>query len=202
MPHKIMDSLANNLHAIFIFTSFPILYTSLFSIKINEFDVNTILYIILFLQFVLIIRYFNPEMLKEKKLQSKIIRQIKKVSLFIFIANWVFVSFLFALAFSIMFFINYSFYVFILNQIKKQKEQEEFRKQFGEGTYSKQDITKTHIINLFEVNIDVKKLTRSDVKKQYRLMAKKYHPDVYKGNEKDKFTSINKSYNFLLDFFK
>lgn len=30
-------------------------------------------------------------------------------------------------------------------------------------------------------------------------MAKKYHPDVYKGDDKDKFTSINASYKFLID---
>ena len=33
-------------------------------------------------------------------------------------------------------------------------------------------------------------------------MAKKYHPDVYKGDEKDKFVSINSSYKFLNDYIK
>ena len=41
-----------------------------------------------------------------------------------------------------------------------------------------------------------------ELKKQYRIMAKKYHPDVYKGSDKDKFTSINQSYNFLIDLVK
>ncbi len=86
--------------------------------------------------------------------------------------------------------------------MNKQKEQAEFKKQFGDGKYSQKDIMKKHIINLFESDLEVNKLTRSDIKKQYRLMAKKYHPDVYKGNEKDKFTSINMSYNFLLDVVK
>ena len=97
---------------------------------------------------------------------------------------------------------NYGFYIFIINQINRQKEQEEFKKQFGDGNYSKKDIVKKHIQNLFEANLDEKQLSRSEIKKQYRLMAKKYHPDVYDGDENDKFASINLSYNFLLDFVK
>lgn len=200
VPHKIMDAIANKLHATFIFTSFPLLYLSLFDIYIYSYSFNNLLYILLFLQFVMIIRYFNPEMLKEKELQVKIIRLIKKVSLLLFIINWVFVSFLFSLSFTLILFINYGFYIFIINQINKQKEQEEFKKQFGEGNYSSKDIVKKHIENLFEATLDEKELTRSEIKKQYRLMAKKYHPDVYDGHEDDKFASINLSYNFLLDF--
>jgi hypothetical protein len=202
VAHKIMDGLANKLHASFIFTSFPILYLSLFDIHIDTYSLNNVLYILLFLQFVMVIRYFNPEMLKIKEVQSKIILLIKKVSLLVFILNWVFVSFLFSLSFILIFFINYAFYIFIIDQINKQKEQEEFKKQFGEGNYSKKDIVKKHIINLFEASVYEKQLTRSEIKKQYRLMAKKYHPDVYDGKEEDKFASINLSYNFLLDFVK
>lgn len=202
VPHKIMDSLANKLHSIFVFTSFPLLYLLWFDISINSIALNNFLYIILFLQFVMIVRYFNPEMLKEKQLQSKIVKKIKKFLLVIFILNWLSFSFLFALAFLILLLINNAFYIFIINQINKQKEQAEFKKQFGEGEYSKKDILKKHIRNLFESDLDVKQLTRSEIKKQYRTMAKKYHPDVYKGNEKDKFTSINLSYNFLLDLVK
>ncbi len=202
VPHKIMDSLANKLHSIFIFTSIPLVYLLLFDININSIAVNTFVYIILFLQFVMIVRYFNPEMLKEKKLQSKIIIKVRRFSLLIFIFNWITFSFLFAFSFMIVILINYAFYVFIINQINKQKEQAEFKKQFGEGDYSKKDIVKKHIKNLFGSDIDEKQLSRSEIKKQYRTMAKKYHPDVYKGDEKDKFTSINLSYNFLLDLVK
>lgn len=202
VPHKIMDSLANKLHSVFVFTSFPLLYLLWFDISINSIALNNFLYIILFLQFVMIVRYFNPEMLKEKQLQSKIVKKIKKFLLVIFILNWLSFSFLFALSFLILLLINNAFYIFIINQINKQKEQAEFKKQFGEGEYSKKDILQKHIRNLFESDLDVKQLTRSEIKKQYRTMAKKYHPDVYKGNEKDKFTSINLSYNFLLDLVK
>jgi len=202
VAHKIMDAIANKLHAAFIFTSFPLLYLSLLDIYIDTYSLNNVLYILLFLQFVMIIRYFNPEMLKIKKLQSKIVLLIKKVFFFVFILNWVFVSLLFSLSFIIMFFINYALYIFIIDQINKQKEEEEFKKQFGEGNYSKKDIVKKHIINLFEADLDEKQLTRNEIKKQYRLMAKKYHPDVYDGIQDDKFASINLSYNFLLDFVK
>jgi len=197
-----MDNLANKLHSLFIFTSFPILYLSLFHIEINTYSLNNILYLTLFLQFVITIRYFNPEMLKEKKLQVKLIKNVKKILLILFIINWISFSFMFAFSFLILFLMNYAFYVFIINQINKQKEQAAFKQQFGEGNYSKKDIIKKHIFNLFESDLDKETITRSDIKKQYRIMAKRYHPDVYKGEEQDKFTSINLSYNFLLDLIK
>lgn len=202
VPHKIMDSLANKLHSVFIFTSFSVLYISLFDIYINLYSLNSFMYLVLFLQFVMIIRYFNPEMIKVKELQSNIVKRINKISLIMFIFNWIFFSFLFSLTFVIITFINFGFYVFIINQINKQKEQEEFKKQFGEGNYTKKDIVKTHIQNLFETDLSEDQITKSDIKKQYRLMAKKYHPDVYDGEEEDKFTSINSSYKFLIDMQK
>jgi hypothetical protein len=202
VPHKIMDNIANKLHSVFIFTSIPAIYISIFDIYINSFSLNTSIQIFLFLQFVLVIRYFNPPMLIDKELQVKIVRKINKLSLLIFITNWIFISFGFSILFLIVLLINNIFYVFIINQIKKQKEQEEFRKQFGDGDFSKDDIINKHVINLFETNLSIDQLTRSEIKKQYRIMAKRYHPDVYKGDEKDKFVSINSSYKFLLDLVK
>jgi hypothetical protein len=198
-----MDGLANKLHSLFIYTSFPILYLLWFNLYEYNVDINSILYIILFLEIIVIIRYFNPQMLVTKVTQVKLLKTINKVSLLVFISNWVLLSFGFALSFLLILLLNNIFYTFIINQIKKQKEQAEFKKQFGEeGRYSKEDIVEKHILNLFEANKEVSSITKSDVKKQYRNMAKKYHPDVYKGSEKDKFTSINQSYNFLLDFVK
>jgi hypothetical protein len=202
-PNKFMDNLSNTLHSIFIFTSFPILYLLWFNIQVYNIEINSILYVILFLQIILIIRYFNPQMLITKNNQVKLLKNINKVSLLIFISNWFMLSFGFAISFLLILLLNNIFYTFIINQIKKQKEQSEFKKQFGEeGRYTKEDIVKKHIRNLFESDVSINTLSRSEVKKQYRLMAKKYHPDVYKGNEKDKFTSINLSYNFLLDLVK
>ncbi len=197
-----MDSLANKLHSIFIFTSFLGLYLVWFDMDVFNTSMNQYAYIILFLQLVMIIRYFNPKMLEKKELQVKIISKVGRLFLIIFIFNWIFISFGFAFLFTIVFLLNNTFYKVILNQINKQKEQEEFKKQFGDGNFSKTDIVNKHILNLFETNLDENQLTKSDIKKQYRLMAKKYHPDVYKGDEIDKFSSINLSYQYLIDLIK
>ena len=141
-------------------------------------------------------------MLEKKELQISLIRKINKFSLLIFIFNWIFISFLFSISFLLILLLNNILYIFIINQLEKQKEQEEFKKQFGEGTYSKDDILKKHIKNLFESDLEITEITKSNIKKQYRTMAKKYHPDVYKGDEEDKFTSINSSYKFLIDLKK
>jgi len=201
-PNKLMDSFSNTLHSLFIFTSFPLLYLVWFDVNINTFSINLPIYVISFVQLVIIVRYFNPQMLITKELQVNILKMIKKISLLFFIFNWIVFSFGFAFAFVFVLLLNNIFYLFIINQINKQKEQAEFKKQFGEGRYSKEDIVKKHIRNLFESDLGINQLTRSEIKKQYRTMAKKYHPDVYKGDEKDKFTSINLSYNFLLDLVK
>ena len=197
-----MDNFANKLHSLFIFTSFPLIYLLWIDIKLYDFSLNTLIYILLFLQLVIITRYFNQKMLEKKEQQIRIISKISKLSLIIFIFNWIFLSFGFAFLFLVIVLLNNTLYVFIINQVNKQKEQEAFKKQFGEGEYSKEDIIKKHIINLFETDLDISQLSKTEIKKQYRLMAKKYHPDVYKGTEKDKFSSVNLSYQFLIDLVK
>jgi hypothetical protein len=204
VPHKIMDPFANKLHSLFIYTSLGGLYISFIDIEIFDFSLESIIYLFLFLQFVLIIRYFNPRMLEEKEKQIKLIKNISRFSLVVFIGNWVFFNFGFAVSFLLITLLNYAFYVFIINQIKRAKEQEEFKKQFGDeaSNYSKADIVTTHVKNLFEEDRDINTITKSDIKKQYRAMAKKYHPDVCQEEDKDKFASINSSYNYLLELKK
>jgi hypothetical protein len=202
IPNKTMDTFSNKLHSMFIFTSFPALYLLWFEIEIYDFSINQAIYVLLFLQMLIIIRYFNPKMLVVKETQVKILKIIKKVALLIFAFNWIVFSFGFAFSFIVILLFNNAIYLFIINQINKQKEKEEFKKQFGEGNYTKEDIVKKHIINLFESDFDVKELSKSDIKKQYRTMAKKYHPDVYDGAKQDKFASINTSYKFLTDLIK
>lgn len=206
VPNKMMDNLSDKLHSIFLFTSFPILFLLWFDIKIDDFSLNLALYGLLFFQIIIIVRYFNPKMLVVKKTQSTILTKITRYGLVLFIINWIVFSFGFAFAFFLILLLNNIFYRFIINQIKKQKQQAEFRQQFGEqfsqANYSKEDIATKHIINLFEEKREISTITKSDIKKQYRIMAKKYHPDVYKGDEKDKFVSINTSYKFLSDFVK
>jgi hypothetical protein len=202
VPNKTMDNFSNKLHSIFLFSSFLTLYLLWFDITINNFEINQALYILLFLQIVIIVRYFNPQMLVVKNTQVKILKIINKISLLFFIFNWIIFSFGFAFSFILILLLNNLFYLFIINQINKQKQNAEFKKQFGEGDYTKEDIVKKHIVNLFESDLDIKNLTKSDIKKQYRNMAKRYHPDVYKGNKKDKFSSIHLSYKFLIDLIK
>jgi len=202
IPNKIMDNFSNKLHSLFLFSSFITLYLLWFDIRINSFSLNTALYIMLFLNIVVIVRYFNPQMLISKETQVSILKKVNKVSLLLFISNWILFSFGFAFAFLLILLVNNLFYIFIISQINRQKQQEAFKQQFGEGTYSNEDIIKKHIINLFEKELEVETITKSDVKKQYRVMAKRYHPDVYKGDQKDKFVSINTSYKFLSDYIK
>lgn len=190
VPHKIMDNLSNKLHSLFLFTSFLSVYIT----------ANKIIYGLLFLQLVIIIRYFNKEMLVTKSIQVNIIKIINKLFIFIFILNWIFISFGTAFFSLVILLLNNGLYIIIINLINKNKEQDEFKKQFGEeGNYTKADILKTHIINLFEVEKDIKSITKQDIKRQYRAMAKKYHPDVYKGEKQEKFSSIHLSYKYLMN---
>jgi len=203
VPNKVMDSLSNKLHSMFLFTSFFTVYVSFFEIEINDdFSLNSLLYILLFLQMVIITRYFNPKMLVTKPLQAKITKIINKLFIFIFILTWIFTTFGTAFFALVILILNNGLYLFIINQIKRQKEQEEFKKQFGEGEYTKADIVKQHILNLFEEELDIDNFTKSDVKRQYRTMAKKYHPDVSSDDQKDKFSSIHLSYKYLMDLKK
>lgn len=41
-------------------------------------------------------------------------------------------------------------------------------------------------------------ITKSDVKKQYRFLAQKYHPD--KGGEEGKMEEINQAYTLLMEY--
>ena len=202
IPNKTMENVANKAHTYFLYTSFFTLYISLININIVSTSLDILLYSLLFLQSVIITRYFNQKMLEPKESQISTLKLINKISLITFILNWIFISFGFAVLFLFFLLLNNLLYIFIIMQIKKQKEQEEFKQQFGEGTYSKEDILNKHILNLFEKSIDISHLSKSDIKKQYRTMAKKYHPDVYKGDDTDKFRSINSSYKYLLDLQK
>jgi len=206
VPNKTMDNLSDKLHSLFLYTSFPILFLLWFDLKIDDFSLNIALYGLLFLHIIIIVRYFNPKMLVVKETQTSILTKVTKLGLILFILNWIVFSFGFAVSFFVILLLNNIFYRFIINQIKRQKQQAEFKQQFGEqfsqANYTKEDIASKHIVNLFEEKREISTITKSDIKKQYRIMAKKYHPDVYKGDEKDKFVSINTSYKFLSDFVK
>ena len=42
----------------------------------------------------------------------------------------------------------------------------------------------------------------NDLKKQYKTMVKKFHPDLNELKEKEKIIKLNESYSILLEFFK
>ncbi len=41
-------------------------------------------------------------------------------------------------------------------------------------------------------------ITKDDIKRQYKMLAKKYHPDVYK--DSSKMIEINKAYELLMEY--
>lgn len=88
---------------------------------------------------------------------------------------------------------------------KRQKEREEFfqrqeeeRRKYYKNRYSKTQHTKRisiqQLLQTLELSTDIKDF--SVIKKQYRKLMKKYHPDVYKGND-NKAREIIEAYEKL-----
>ena len=52
--------------------------------------------------------------------------------------------------------------------------------------------------------MDIKDINPTSLKKQYKLMAKKYHPDINKDDEnaEEKFKQISSAYKALCDKFE
>ena len=42
----------------------------------------------------------------------------------------------------------------------------------------------------------------TDLKKQYKIMVKKFHPDINKIKDQEKIIKLNEAYAVLLNFFK
>ena len=51
------------------------------------------------------------------------------------------------------------------------------------------------------LNMDMPK-NLNDLKKQYKTMVKKFHPDLNELKDKEKIIKLNESYSILLEFFK
>ena len=51
------------------------------------------------------------------------------------------------------------------------------------------------------LNMDMPKNV-TDLKKQYKIMVKKFHPDLNEAKDKEIIIKLNESYSILLEFFK
>ena len=85
IPNKTMENVVNKAHTYFLYTSFFTLYISLIDIKISFIYIDTILYSLLFLQSVIITRYFNQKMLEPKESQIHTLKLINKIAFITFI---------------------------------------------------------------------------------------------------------------------
>lgn len=89
-----------------------------------------------------------------------------------------------------------------LEEIRRQKA-EELKKQ-------RKAVNKEYINNLRILELDTKTIESINskekvlitIKKQYKRLARKYHPDINKDlNSKDKFIEITEAYNNLLEYY-
>lgn len=124
-----------------------------------------------------------------------------RYSIVIFIVNVLIFTWSFAFGVFFISFLAKLLYIEFPKAQERIKAQNEFKQQFGDiNTDTKIDeetILKKHIENLFEENIPFETIDNSMLKKQFRKMAKIYHPDTNAGEHNDRFHSIKLSYDFL-----
>ena len=97
----------------------------------------------------------------------------------------------------------------ILWSLSRRRNTQDFKKEEQKKEsariYSKEDrtfinlnlLTKEEEIHLRVFELPLKKHSRKELKNQYRLLAKKYHPDIT-GGSPEKMLKINTSRDFLL----
>lgn len=154
---------------------------------------------IILIHFILIIRNINPLMFERKEKIANFANQILKYSILIFIINVFTFSWSFAFGILTLSVFARLLYVDLPASKEKMKQQNQFKEQFGEfsGEINEETIIKKHIENLFEKNIPLESIDATSLKKQFRHMAKIYHPDKNNGEHDDRFHSIKQSYDYL-----
>lgn len=187
------NNLSNYAHSFFIYTLPFSYYLAIFDTYLFSKSINLYIFTLLFFQILITVRYINPLLLQEKKTQIDIVLKINKVSLLIFIGHWLLFSFWLAFVFLLITFLFNIIYISIL-KIGKHNTQDEYSPHFHNNYHFKK-----HLNILFESPFNIEDLTLPILKKQFRKMAKKYHPDVNNANS-DKFIEIKKSYDFLKSY--
>jgi len=154
---------------------------------------------IILIHLILIIRNVNPLIFQKKEKISNITNQIFKYSLLIFIFNVFVFTWSFAFGVFIITVFGRLIYIELPKTQEKMKKQNEFKQQFNDynGEVNERTITQKHIENLFNKSISLESIDKTILKKQFRDMAKIYHPDKNNGEHDDKFHSIKQSYDFL-----
>lgn len=154
---------------------------------------------VILVHLILIIRNINPSMFIVKEKISKFSNTLFRFALLIFIFNVILFTWGFGFGFLAITILGRILYIDLPRSQEKMKEQNEFKQQFGDydGSLNEKAIMKKHIENLFEQDIDIDSLDQATLKKQYRQMAKVYHPDKNDGEHNDRFHSIKQSYDYL-----
>lgn len=154
---------------------------------------------IILVHLILIIRNVNPFMFQVKEKISDFTNKIFRFSILIFIFNVFVFTWSFAFGVLLLTILGRMLYVELPKVQEKMKEQNEFKQQFSDydGRVDEQTITKKHIENLFESDVALSSIDEKILKKQFRQMAKVYHPDKNNGEHDDRFHSIKQSYDYL-----
>lgn len=85
----------------------------------------------------------------------------------------------------------------ILNQIFSNKKENDSNGNYQNNSSNFKNYLDGDYYKTLDIN---KKATKDEIKKGYRIQAKKYHPDIYKGNDaNEKMIEINKAYEILMD---
>lgn len=154
---------------------------------------------IVLIHLILVIRNINQLMFVKKQRLIKVTQTLLKFSILIFIFNVIMFTWSFAFAFFFIVLFGRLLYVELPQTEEKMKQKDQFKQQFGdfEGPLNETNITNKHIENLFEQEIALESIDEKTLKKQFRSMAKIYHPDKNNGEHDDRFHSIKQSYDYL-----
>lgn len=192
--NKFNNKLFNTLHTVWFPSAIVVAFLDVLGL------ISTLTsFLIILIHLILIIRNVNPMMFEKKDKLIEFINRVFRFSLLIFIFNVIVFTWSFAFGFLFISIIARVLYIELPKTQEKMKEQNEFKQQFGEfdGSIDEQTIVKKHIDNLFEKDISLQSIDEKILKKQFRDMAKIYHPDKNNGEHDDRFHSIKQSYDYL-----